>query len=307
MRISKKQIDQINKILFETSEEFPELSAEIRTITPAEAKKMMEISHAKGYHNRPISNVYVKRYAELMRAGEWLPAGNPIQLTADGGLLNGWHRLSAVVLAGSSVPFTIIRGVDPKAFHVYDCGRPRRVGDRLYIEGYTKYYTDKAAGARLICRFLQRGTFLESGTVDPTYPEISRTVGHYNLEMDVPCTLAHSKNNMNLIKTSVLVALWILFGTIDANKREEFFSGVYGNWLPEDDPRKALRNVLINAKSGARLSCKMHAGLEAAYVICAWNEFRAGNKAATIMLPTDGSYPKIDGLEVMKLRVDLAV
>lgn len=104
-------------------------------ITPAKAQEYLRTNDA----NRPISKVYVRSYADTMRRGAWLMNGVPIIFDTEGRLLDGQHRLRAVVEAGIPVRFDVVRGAPSAAFTTYDTGRHRNLGQIIAMQG-TKHY-----------------------------------------------------------------------------------------------------------------------------------------------------------------------
>ena len=78
----------------------------LRMVSPAEAKRNLETSE----RNRQINKARVQRYAEDMRAGKWSPA-TLLVFDEDGHMVDGHHRMLAVVEAGMAVPFCVLVGV----------------------------------------------------------------------------------------------------------------------------------------------------------------------------------------------------
>ena len=86
---------------------------ETRVITPMDAAKILGKNYEK---NRNIRQSVVKRYANDMRSGRWsTDACPPIVIAKDGSLIDGQHRLSAVMQAGVAVIMDVKTGVDLKA------------------------------------------------------------------------------------------------------------------------------------------------------------------------------------------------
>lgn len=121
---------------------------EIETWTPTRAKTEMEEQEqriAKGdYRNRPLSERTVNRYANDMRQGHWLVNNQGIGFDAEGNLLDGRHRLWAVVKSGASVDMLTFRGLESKKngsgftvnpIDTIDCGRVRTMGNQFVIDG----------------------------------------------------------------------------------------------------------------------------------------------------------------------------
>ena len=73
------------------------VKSEVMEIGPAEAMSMLE----KNIDNRKIKPHIVLNYAKQMQNGLWRENGETLLMTKSGKLLNGQHRLSAIVTAGT--------------------------------------------------------------------------------------------------------------------------------------------------------------------------------------------------------------
>lgn len=112
-----------------------ELKSKVEYITPQKASEMLE----KNGLNRPISKETVDYYAKEMLVGEWRLNGESIVLSDNGILLDGQHRLSAVVSAGTTVPMLVVRGVPENFFPTFDDGKSRCVSDAFNIADVKDY------------------------------------------------------------------------------------------------------------------------------------------------------------------------
>jgi len=105
----------------------------IETISPKMAEEYLEHNNK----NRPCSERQVNEYATRMKAGEWMLSPDVIAFDYNGNLINGQHRLKAIVKSGVSCPFYVGRNCQPAVFVVTDEGRKRSAGDTLAINGAT--------------------------------------------------------------------------------------------------------------------------------------------------------------------------
>ena len=104
---------------------------ETRVITPMDAAKILGKNYEK---NRNIRQSVVKRYANDMKSGRWsTDACPPIVIAKDGSLIDGQHRLSAVMQAGVAVIMDVKTGVDFEAYKFFDCGATRSVNDLIDV------------------------------------------------------------------------------------------------------------------------------------------------------------------------------
>lgn len=84
------------------------ITAKVETITPDIAKTML----GENVNNRRISHDNVNMFAREMRNGEWRFNGEAIKFSKDGRLLDGQHRLLAVIAADKPLTTLVIRGLE---------------------------------------------------------------------------------------------------------------------------------------------------------------------------------------------------
>lgn len=111
---------------------------DVAEVTPASATEMLE----KNQGNRTMRRGAVASYASLMDAGKWMCSPDGIIIGKSGRLLQGQHRLMAVVASGCTVQMVIWRGVDEDVFHVLDRGLKRSLFDAI---GEERRLTEAAA------------------------------------------------------------------------------------------------------------------------------------------------------------------
>jgi hypothetical protein len=88
----------------------------IETVTPAMAAEYL----THNSRNRKIVAAHVDAIARDIRAGNWMMNAQPICFARDGRLLNGQHRLSAVMQAGEAIEVPVMRGLPEEAYATYD-------------------------------------------------------------------------------------------------------------------------------------------------------------------------------------------
>lgn len=109
----------------------PEVSASIELITPVIARKMLE----GNVDNRKLRKTRVAQYADAMKRGMWDIQNDAITISKTGKLLNGQHRLTAIVESDEACQCLILRGVENETFTVIDSGLSRSVNDALVSAG----------------------------------------------------------------------------------------------------------------------------------------------------------------------------
>ena len=125
--------------------------------------------------NRKIKSAVVKQYADAMRRGVWSLTSQGIVIDSEGTLIDGQHRLTAIVLTGITVPMLITSGVPKESQQVLDGGSKRSVSDNLSMYDGLKKPKFVVAVARTI-RALNVG-YMEKSALDTTRETIAEYSG----------------------------------------------------------------------------------------------------------------------------------
>lgn len=107
------------------------MRSKVQKINPSRAAVMLEANTS----NRPLSRSTVRGFADAMRRGEWLVTHQGVAFDTAGVLVDGQHRLAAVIEADVSVEMTVFTEVPAGTFDVLDTGKKRNAADVLAIEG----------------------------------------------------------------------------------------------------------------------------------------------------------------------------
>lgn len=114
-----------------------EVTVAVEVITPAIAKKMLE----GNTDNRKLRRQRVAQYTDAMKRGMWEIQNDAITISKTGKLLNGQHRLTAIVESDQPCQCVVLRGVEDSAFTAIDSGLSRTVNDSLVAAGVTSNAT----------------------------------------------------------------------------------------------------------------------------------------------------------------------
>lgn len=107
------------------------MTSEVQKITPEKANELL----SRNDSNRTINWGRVNLYADILRGGGWKVNGESIKISANNRLLDGQHRLKAIVQSGIPMTTLVIKGVSEDVFDTIDTGKIRSGGDTLKVAG----------------------------------------------------------------------------------------------------------------------------------------------------------------------------
>lgn len=241
-----------------------QLTAEIVTVTP----EMAALWLTRNGRNRRLDTATAQGLAAAIGRGEFKFDGNAICWDRDNNLLNGQHRLQAVVLTGVSLPFLVVRGLDPESQDVMDTGRRRSLADCLYIRG-EKNSKSLATMLRGTYAYHLHGTPATAGRVASMTSSrgldlLSRLPEMRDFAGGAPAPVGMTRSQGCLLR--------FLFSQADADSAVEFFSLMdSGAGLADGHPVLALRDRLARV-AGQRHP--IHARTLYSWSIRCFNAFR---------------------------------
>lgn len=103
---------------------------EWKVVTPEMATKWLE----GNTHNRTVRDSVVQRYAADMKAGRWKQSHQGIAFDEEGTLIDGQHRLYAIIYAETGVLIQVTYGLPIETQRVIDDGLKRSVVDILRVQ-----------------------------------------------------------------------------------------------------------------------------------------------------------------------------
>lgn len=229
------------------------------TVTPAMAQEWL----SKQIRNRKWRRDVVNRYKTEMLAGRWKENGQPIVFEGNNYLVDGQHRLRAIIEANIPVKLLVVYGVKTDAAMTIDTGLSRTLGDVFMMRG--------VRNAKLLSRTSKLLLVWETGIKElkekrmftkelmNVHPEqIYEYYVKHQLDVDRVC--AEFKNHTPLVRSiggAVLSFVSLVLEKIDSDKSYIFMgSFVSGNIKKEWSYMAQLRDQLIsrNPKSKLRVT-----------------------------------------------------
>src|SRR6266568_3853923 len=114
--------------------------AEVITIRPQDATEWLRCNK----NNRPVRKRHVEFLAAEILAGNWQVNGQAIVIADNEEVLDGQHRLFAIIEAGKPIQSLVVYGITPEAFRTIDTGAKRTGADALalHFHDHAKYIID---------------------------------------------------------------------------------------------------------------------------------------------------------------------
>jgi len=224
--------------------------------------------------NRAVNAVRIASYAHQMKAGQWRLNGEPVIIGKGKQLLDGQHRLMAIVSGDLTIPMLFVFNVEESSFDTINTGDSRTGGDVLSITGLNKTVADTLAGCirtDLVIREYGKPTsssnltrkftphvIAEAHMADPRYLEAVNFVLR-NRTKNLPLSV-------NML--SFLVYRFNQVG-VDSKNSEDWVLGLMnGANLSENDPRLWIKNKVWREFAKRVKSTSRERG---GYVIKAWH------------------------------------
>lgn len=270
--------------------EYGTMDVSIKKITPSEAEKILENNHV----NRNIRPTLVAAYRRDMNQGKWRFTGEPIQFSRSGALLNGQHRLTA--LAGSrakrvqdGIDFLVVSGLPDDAQSLMDQGAPRTIADALTIQyGAIKNLTLTSSVARWLTVAPRVTSEFSPNTIriKASTSEVLETFRKYGTELVEAAQIATAMRKLIPGSPTAHAYSWIQLSRVDKEAANEFYKAMADmEWAWPEDPRKAaLRRLQIMVADQDYRTTIESAVSVVSLVTRAWNMWRKGESAQTILI-----------------------
>jgi hypothetical protein len=215
----------------------------VQMISPVKAAELLEANTS----NRPLSKPTVHSFAEAMRRGDWMVTHQGIAFDVNGVLVDGQHRLAAIIEADMPIALTVFTEVDEGTFDVLDTGKRRNAADVLAIEG-EKSSTMLAAMVRTVWLFENRPDLSWSGgSAAVTNHQVVATLEQHPKLREYVAVGDQVSTATGMIKSAAGAASYLV---TQANKRADlsgWFEGIIdGAGLAKQDPRLLFRRVMFS-------------------------------------------------------------
>lgn len=254
-------------------------SAQYEIITPAIAEQYL----AKNEINRTVRKSAVEAYARDMADGEWVITGEAIQFDWFDRMIDGQHRLLAIIMSGVSIQFLVVRGLDPKAQKRIDSGIIRAFADQLKMANIPEPFS-VASALRRIHLYENAAERVDFATGKVTHAELEEAFDKHPEIVETVVKLKNSAPRIGVPVSMLAFVHWLL-GEHNSEKTEEFFElFLRGANLALDDPILVLRDRIRREREQYT---QREFQVRAFWLtVQAWNHWRGGRKISRLQLPS---------------------
>lgn len=253
------------------------------TITPELAKNWLE-KNKKNF--RRLDKKRSAKYQMEMKLGRWQLNGETVKFDCEGNLIDGQHRLDAIVNSGVTVKSFVAHDVDACPSSL-DRGRPRTIAQFLTSLGF-KNATAIAAVART-CVAHEKGLWHFPSWSSDSFADsevIEFALKHDDSLQDAVLQASRFK----LIPRSVLASILFL-----GSGKKRCSQNEISNWfieslssgvdLSENDPVLLLRNRMV---SGKERTAKLSSYMTRMLATVAWNKTVLGESLKVLKITMTG-------------------
>jgi len=225
----------------------------IENITPKKAQALLDKHWIPERQRKPSQSV-VDSYARAMRTGQWVLTHQGIGIDDNGELVDGLHRLLAIVQSGATIPMMITTGIlhngHTEGIYVIDAidrGRVRGVGQQLQLRHNIKNGNLYAAVCRSVlwlCTYSER---LLPGRFDVSHA--LRIIDIYGKEIDY---CVDNRSSDFRIKNAAPIGTAAFALKAYKNQIKEFYQGLTtGEELKTGNPALTCRRWFFKTQQKA--------------------------------------------------------
>lgn len=250
------------------------MKIERKLVTPAMAKELLE-SNVK---NRRVKEPVVLRYVNDMRAGKWKnDTAELIKISKTGIVLDGQHRLIAVVKANVPIWFHVATELEDSIFDILDTGSSRNAADVFKIEGIK--YSTKLPSIIQLYETLKSNKAMHQKSVQKNFRHTNASLLMlYNDRVEFWQHVARKSDVWynafaKMLHAQAIGGMYAYFYDIDANDADIFMNQLCSGLDITNKTIYALRNKLMQDRLSVK---KMPLEMKHSLIVKTWNHYRNG-------------------------------
>jgi hypothetical protein len=256
----------------------PDVEISVELVAPDLAREIVRANSL----NRKLKQKHVYKLSGAWARGEYKFNGDTVCISEHGDLLDGQHRLEAVIESGQPIWCILVRGLHDDVIHTIDTDlASRSIRDVLQIAGEQCYET--LAGA-VVWKWKREVGVLQTFDM-PTPAQAQAILEKYPRLREVAVLVGTPKVWRTVkIHSGMMAALLFEFNELDTEDAEIFREKVLrGVDLDGGSPILLLRNTLQKLAGHDRTGRRKATAIEIYMTITkAWNAWRGGERPKSI-------------------------
>jgi hypothetical protein len=202
-------------------------------------------------NNRPTSEKHIAFLASAMRRGEWAITGQPVIFAPSGDkrnphkLLDGQHRMLAVIASKCTVDMLAVYGVDESLFEKMDQGKNRSAADCIQVPNR------KPVAYACRCVFVEtnvsKGSTITLSNMRPSNAAVSGVLREHPGLVEAASSVGGKMRLRRLMGAGNATYCLYRMRADNAAQAEYFMHGMHtGEGLSSRSPILSLRNLLTD-------------------------------------------------------------
>jgi hypothetical protein len=258
-------------------------------IGPELAYRLLESNTA----NRNIRQRRVEQYSRDMKAGRWVQNGDTLKFSPDGTLLDGQHRLWAVVEANREIEFLVVEGVDPSVMPTIDTGATRGFQDVASINGYPNATLLASVTRMLYWYDYLRDTYSAPRGTNMSHGMLQEYLDQHPDTVDYVRDVANTTRLRAIITPTAVGFVYVVAARQDPEKAAEWLKSLAtGADLYPGHPVYVLRERLLAMRAGSRT--RVDAMMASALALKSWMAFRDRQPIQILVWKSGEDFPDAD-------------
>lgn len=228
------------------------MKVQIEEVSPSQAEAWLKLS--KG--NRAINQNYVLSLAVALEEGRWVPEASDVVFDSTGALIDGHHRLHAVMAYEAPAKLCVKRGVPPEARNVIDTGRTRNIPDLLAMYRTVEYANWRRSSLNMSVRLLMGNGTAKVQIRDLNAWDNWMKVFREGIDWVIGSTLQAdlSKVSSTSFGTGPILGAFAFAHKLNPEGVAKFHTAaVRGEGLANGDPALTLRNAVLHERGTRNL------------------------------------------------------
>lgn len=260
---------------------------EVVFMTPEWATKILTNSQNI---NRKITKSRVLQLTRAIERGDWKVTNQGIALDANGGVIDGQHRLAAIAKAKRPVRILLAKNCNPDIFTVIDIGKTRTAGDMLTLSGCKANHMTLAAAIKMYINYTESSKVRWGSHTAPHHAKIVKYWQEKEAQLEIYYPFIQKcHRQFRCFSKAAALTLCLVGDDYEWRTEEmmEFFSLLStGANLPAECSILSFRNQLSNPVYRRKGNGGFSGQLQLNAMLKSFNDWKTGKVVKKFMSPT---------------------